>query len=205
MKEIPLTGGAIAIVDDEDYPFLTRRNRKWKLSGAGYATRIRTIDGQRFNVMMHRMVMNAPKDKCVDHINGNPLDNRKCNLRFATQAENSRNRKITVNKQVPYKGVRISKNKFSAQIRGDGKWRYLGSYATAEEAALAYNLAAVQYFGEFAKLNPIPQAGIMRWPKKLKKSHYRNETDGYWHIITKYMWADGRVTEEDTCLAVRCI
>ena len=156
MKEIKLMGGRVAIVDDEDYERLTRRKRKWKLSTTGYAVRIRTVEGQRFNEHMHRLVINAPDGLYVDHINGNPLDNRKDNLRLATHAQNTRNRKVSINKQVPYKGVRKSHNRFSAQIHGDGKWVYLGNFKTAEEAAIAYNNAAIKYFGGFARLNELP-------------------------------------------------
>ena len=90
------------------------------------------------------------KSEKIDHINGDPLDNRIKNLRVCSHKENCRNRKGN------NKGVRqISSGKFSARITVNCKERYLGSFVTKKEALEAYNLAAKKYFGQFAKLNEV--------------------------------------------------
>jgi hypothetical protein len=106
------------------------------------------------------MILNAPPNMEVDHVNGNPLDNRKENLRVCTHEENGRNRKP--NKGKIFKGVREIKSvgqkkarhkRFLAAIYFKGKSIPIGYYATEEEAALAYDRKAKELFGEFANLN----------------------------------------------------
>lgn len=93
--------------------------------------------------------------KQIDHININPLDNRIENLRLATSSQNNANRRaIKSNKP---KGITLAKGgkKWQGQIRLDRKIYHLGVYETKDEAAHAYNKKAVEFFGEFAVLNPI--------------------------------------------------
>lgn len=114
--------------------------------------------GKHVTLRMHRIITNAPQDKQVDHINGNPLDNRKCNLRVCTQKENSRNREKRKEKTSSiYKGVCFHKrkHKWQASITLDGKLIHLGYFKTQNEAALIYNEAAKKYHGEFAKFNKV--------------------------------------------------
>jgi hypothetical protein len=87
----------------------------------------------------------------VDHINGNRRDNRRCNLREVTSAQNCQNRRAA--NQTGLKGVHPRGKKFFACIRVEGKFTYLGIYPTAEEAARVYDEAAHRAFGEFARLN----------------------------------------------------
>lgn len=144
MKTIQLTQGYIAIVDDEDYEKLSKKN--WCISGHSpwlYAYR---KGGER----MHRSIMNAPKDMQVDHINGNTLDNRKKNLRICSLAENCRN--VRTQRNLP-KGVHKKRNKFRARIKINGTLQSLGYFKTPEEAARAYDEAAFKTWGEFACLN----------------------------------------------------
>ena len=149
MKEIPLTQGKVAIVDDEDYSQLMKY--KWCLHGAGYA---HTSTGTAY-VLMHRMVLSAAKNQRVDHINQNKLDNRKSNLRFCTHQNNIRNSKLNKHNTTGYRGVHFYKPRgnFVAGIGLDYKRKFLGYFLTAEEAARAYDRAASQHFGEFAVLN----------------------------------------------------
>lgn len=104
---------------------------------------------------MHRVVMDCPGDKLIDHINGDKLDNRKSNLRFATQSENMRNRKIAARTKSGYKGVWFNskRNKYIAYIKYKGQSKVLGSFDSAIEAARTYNVYAQKYWGEFARLN----------------------------------------------------
>jgi hypothetical protein len=116
-------------------------------------------NGER-HVNLGALLLGLPQTLCVDHINGNPLDNRRCNLRAATRQNNNQNRHVTRG-ALPYKGVNAKtdqprKNPFRAYIGVNGKQINLGHYPTPEAAALAYNEAAKKHFGEFAWLNKIP-------------------------------------------------
>lgn len=158
MKTIILTKGKFATVDDEDYNFLNQW--KWHYQNAGYACRaewIGIINGIEKSkcILMHRIILNTPSDKHTDHINGNRLDNRRCNLRICNRKENQRNQLKQKNTSSKYKGVYWdkTKNKWFAGIKINRKTKYLGRWKNEEQAAWAYNKAAKKYFGEFAKLN----------------------------------------------------
>lgn len=147
------------IIDSEDLDRVARHT--WNLSAGRYINT--SINGE--TVALHRFLMNPDADAIVDHINGSGVDNRKCNLRVCTQAENSRNSKKqllakgTQHCTSRYKGVsfRSDRDRWTAYI-GTGKDRWmLGCYATELEAALAYNEAAIRRYGEFANLNHIEQ------------------------------------------------
>lgn len=155
MKIIILKHGEKAVVDDEWYEMLSQK--KW------YFTKRRDtpyVVSSGPTILMHRLIMNAPKHLDVDHINGNTLDNRKCNLRLCTRQENSRNRgKSKGTFTSKYKGVSLSRRSkgtiWSAQICHQRKCKYLGCFTSEHDAARAYNDAAKQYHGEFASLNRI--------------------------------------------------
>lgn len=91
----------------------------------------------------------------IDHIDGNFLNNHKSNLRVCTNAENSRNRRKHKNTFSGFKGVYANKKRWFAAICKDGQQIYLGNYKTAQEAAAAYNSAARNLFGSFARLNSL--------------------------------------------------
>lgn len=107
---------------------------------------------------LHRLILAT--DKCVDHINMNPSDNRKHNLRPATRAQNKGNLKKYSNNTSGYKGVVKNRKRWVAQIQVGGVNKYLGIFDTREQAAIAYNEAAVKFFGEFAKLNEVINEAI---------------------------------------------
>jgi len=135
----------ILILDDEDKHLL---NRKWYQCADG---RIAKAEGGR----IHRFIIDCPDGHVVDHINGNTLDNRKSNLRICKQTENTYNGRKRVVGTSKYKGVHFDKGtkKWRARITPGGKSIHLGLYETQEEAAIAYDNAAIKYYGEFACLN----------------------------------------------------
>jgi hypothetical protein len=151
MKKISLTQDKFVLVDNEDFEWLIRW--KWKDNGIGYA--VTYIDGK--TIRMHRMIVNATTGKEVDHINGNRLDNRKINLRECTKSQNHMNNFLQKNNTTGYKGVSLFKrvNKYRAYIKKDNKEIHLGYFNNPKDAAVAYNEAAKEYFGEFARLNII--------------------------------------------------
>ncbi len=155
MKEIILTQGKHAIVDDDDYEWLNRW--RWYYS-KGYAVRSININDQRHTVLLHRVIMHAMEDKIeVDHVDGNRLDNRWVNLRYVNSQQNSMNRGLYRTNTSGYKGVHWSKskNKWEAGLRCKGKGVHLGVIVNIEDAARAYNEAAVKYFGDYARLDPL--------------------------------------------------
>lgn len=106
---------------------------------------------------LHRLIMNPRPDEYIDHINGDGLDNRKCNLRICTNSQNNANKGKQKNNKSGYKGVSWDKtrNKWKADIMVNKKTIYLGRFNVINDAARAYNNAAVKYFGEFARLNDV--------------------------------------------------
>jgi len=158
MKRIPISGnrgfGLFTIVDDEDFRWASQFC--WNFSG-GYARHGFRQDGKIKTVLLHHLILGRPPVGFeVDHVNGNRLDNRKENLRFATSAENKHNRGFTREKtSSQYKGVCWNKRieKWQAQIRIANKQFHLGLFTSELEAAVAYDKAAQKCFGRFAKLN----------------------------------------------------
>jgi hypothetical protein len=154
-KEIKLKNGLTVLVDDEDYPILSQWNWCCVSNNKKYVKTNFSENGKQKPVYMHRFIMQAPKGMDVDHINGNPLDNRKENLRVCTHSENKRNTKKFKNNTTGYKGVSIKKDKFQVKISHDYKQVHIGLFNTVEEAVKAYNEAALKYHGEFARLNEL--------------------------------------------------
>lgn len=151
--EIKLTETSIAILDDDDYNKLYVYY--WYLAKNGYAMR-RINPGYRTNkrIYMHHEVLNFPNIE-IDHKNGNKLDNRKSNLRICTSSQNKANQKLREDNRSGFKGVcwHEGGQKWMARIQVNNHNIYLGLYNDIKEAACVYDLAAVQYFGEFARLN----------------------------------------------------
>jgi hypothetical protein len=158
-KEIPLSKGKVAIVDDCDYEYLSQFKWRAKVSAnTCYAVRWTPyVDGKRVFMAMHREILNAPKGMDVDHANGNGLDNRRENIRLCSKAENNCNVDKRTTNTSGYKGVYWNSrmNKWYAKIGVDGQQKYLGSFSRKEDAALAYDRAAPKYHGQFAQLNSL--------------------------------------------------
>lgn len=137
-----------SIIDKE---FAHLDKYKWSLSIRGYVTKDR-------GDYLHHMIIGKPqKGKAVDHINRDRLDNRKENLRIVDYFQNAQNISIQKNNTSGYRGVWKKGNRWQADIKVNYKKLSLGSYATKEEAALAYNKAATEHFGEYAVLNIIKE------------------------------------------------
>lgn len=154
MKTINLTQNQIALVDDEDYENLSLFSwQAQKMKNGKYRTATWTPRPNRICVRMHTMIMNPPVGMEVDHIDGNPLNNQKSNLRICTHANNMLNRSKERGNVTGYKGVSPHKSKYQARIRVNNKEYWLGVFDNPEDAATAYDDAARIYHGEFAKLN----------------------------------------------------
>lgn len=161
MREIILTQGKVALVDDADYEYLNQW--KWHAHKRGntfYAVRkAPRVNGKQSAIQMHQMIIGNGIDS-IDHRDGNGLNNTRANLRLATHQQNMFNKRIHKDNTSGLKGVSWHKpsDKWQAQIGVGGKQKYLGSFATPEEAGRAYDAAALEYHGEFAYLN-IPTGG----------------------------------------------
>ena len=155
MKEIPLTQGKIALVDDEDFEGLNKF--KWcasKSNNIFYAQRGVRNKGKFKSFLMHREIVNISDGELVDHRNGNGLDNQKINLRLATHKQNMQNQDHShKDNQYGIKGVywRESRRKFVARIKANGKVKQCGSFNVLGDADSAYRKAEVKYFGEFSR------------------------------------------------------
>jgi hypothetical protein len=161
MKEIPLTQGYAAIVDDGDFAALSQYkwhafmdSRKDGSMRRVYARRA-TAKG-RPAVFMHRFILDSTDSGIeVDHEDGDGLNCQRYNLRTATHADNQHNRKLQRNNTSGFKGVTWHKQsqKWHAKIRVSGAVTSLGLFSDKVRAAKAYDIAALHHFGSFAKIN----------------------------------------------------
>jgi len=180
-RRIPLTQGKFAIVDPEDYAWLSQY--KWYARKNGpsyYAARTCNIDGRKYNLHMHREILKLKlypepclsgvvlissawtktdtlsPDFVIDHINNNGLDNRKVNLRIVTQRQNCWNSRAKFrSRSSRYKGAswHSKMNKWVSKISIDGKSVHLGYFDSEIPAARAYDAAAKKHRGQYAYLN----------------------------------------------------
>lgn len=155
MKTIPLTQGQLAMVDDEDFQFLLgfkwvahKERRRWYASTS--------VNGKC--IKMHWLILPTVKPLMVDHIDSNGLNNQRLNLRQVTNSQNCMNQRKQLNRSSKYKGVTFDKatKKWFSQIQIDGNRyskKHLGRFVNEIDAAKAYDAAAKQYFGEYARVN----------------------------------------------------
>ena len=143
--------GTPVLVDDEDVERLSAF--RWHRKQSGHVHR--SIQRGKIKRGIHRDVIDAPDGVWVDHINGDPLDNRKVNLRLCDRVGNSRNSSSKKGSSSSFKGVCWHKasRKWQAGIKVNRKSIHLGLFATEQQAAAAYDASAKEHFGEFARLN----------------------------------------------------
>ena len=159
MKEIKLTKGFIALVDDEDFERVNQIKWQTQINKSNiYAMNRIKREDKTIKRYLHRFILkleNTPRGTDVDHINHNGLDNRKENLRTCTQSQNNMNSIPQKNKKSIYKGVYFNRlnNKFITRIYINRKCVYHAFFSSENEAAKAYDIAAKKYYGEFAYLN----------------------------------------------------
>lgn len=149
MKQIKLTQGFVAFVDDEDFVFLSRykwfakvnKDRVYAARTAGNKTKL-----------MHRIILGVVDPLIyVDHIDGNGLNNTRTNIRTCSNAQNQWNTGKWKKGENKFKGINRCRNRFRARISVDGKRYLIGTFDTEEQASEAYELAVKHYRGEFGR------------------------------------------------------
>lgn len=160
MKEISLTQGKFAIIDDEDFELVSKYKWYAQLAANGFWY---AVSSKHPQIQMHRLILGLkPGDgEQVDHANRNSLDNQRCNIRLCTPSQNMANTKKYSGGRADFWGLNskykgVSRNrpgKWHVQIQVNGKTIHLGSYSDEMVAAQVYDDAARDYFGEFARCN----------------------------------------------------
>lgn len=162
MRTIQLSENCVAQVSDKDYVRVVEAG-PWHRStvtkahkGVLYAARNTERNGNRTSEMMHRFILGITDPTVqVDHRDTDGLNNRRCNLRIATNVQSSQNRRKRINCASQYKGVNwhACRGTWRVRIQVEGKRVSLGTYRSEIEAAKVYDQAAVKHFGAFALLN----------------------------------------------------
>lgn len=147
IAKIPLTKGKFATIDVADISLVSGRN--WFLPGSGYASTCQVMGSP--HVYLHRLLTGAPIEFCVDHKDGDPLNNRRENLRICTYQQNSFNVRRSTRNSSGKTGVSRNGNSWMANIRVNRSTIYLGTFELFGDAVAARLAAEKKYFGEFAR------------------------------------------------------
>lgn len=160
VHRIELPCGAVTLIDKADRELVS--GFTWRLHTNGY------VYADRFcwRIALHRLIAGPRERETVDHANGDRLDNRASNLRIATSSQNSANRgpdRRRAGKSSKYKGVSWNRERqhWRAYVHINGKTKPLGSFSEEREAARAYDRAAIDAWGEFARLNNVDGEGVV--------------------------------------------
>lgn len=163
MKKILLTQSKTAIVDDEDFEYLSnnfkwiacKKRDAWYVKAHLHSKYYGEANNKSRHVYMHRILLNAKNNEQVDHINGDGLDNRRENLRICDNAQNHWNVGKQKNNKSGFKGVSFCKltNSWKVRIHIRNKEKWLGRYKDINEAVKIYNEAVMKYYGEFGRVN----------------------------------------------------
>ena len=159
MREIPLSQGQVALVDDADYSWLSQWRWCARYSNGRWCAlrSSRTENGKSYTIKMSRQILGLTygDKRQGDHIDHNTLDNRRKNIRICTNQENNMNRMSNRNSSSQFKGVSWYERckKWQAHIQMNRKRKHIGYFNSEKNAALAYDAAAIREFGEFAYLN----------------------------------------------------
>lgn len=171
-REIPLTQGKVALVSDEDYERVSAY--RWR-AGMGTVTWYASSGTGKGVILMHRFILDAPSGMMVDHKNGNGLDNRRENIRLCTRHQNGQNHITSPAGRSGYTGVRSAPGgRWYASITVYRQRLRLGCYNAPEDAAIAYNHAAAEHFGDFATFNDIPG-----WESVFPQRRVKSKTSVY--------------------------
>jgi len=138
-RDVPLSGGGVAIVSEEDYA--TVMLWRWRLNKAGYVCRTGYRNGRRITILLHRFILDAPDGVEVDHKNRVRHDCRRQNLRLATRVQNERNKGLMKARNTTgFKGVTLDKRsgKYRAKVFRDGRYIHIGMYHSPDAASEAY-------------------------------------------------------------------
>lgn len=150
MPKLIKPNGKIIEFDAEDWPKLSEY--RWRISNRGYAV----CKFKSKEIIMHRLIMNCKSGVFIDHKDGNRLNNRKFNLRFATSSQNAANTSARKHKKYTiYKGItwRSKTKKWTSSIKKNGKTIHIGNFSKELEAAIAYDEKSKELFGEFSRPN----------------------------------------------------
>lgn len=153
MLELEIRENIYTLIDDKDIDLVTKSH--WNLSGNGYVVRHAKKDNKYTKVYLHREILNPDNGVYVDHINGNPLDNRRQNLRLCNKSQNNINRGKRGGTSSIYKGVSLdtTRQKWVAKLKLPNKQVYIGRFENERHAAMAWDIWAREFHGEFFKSN----------------------------------------------------
>ena len=157
LEKLSLNKGRFTVlIDSEDLERVS--SRRWYVAGNGYVYSQTMIEGVKHIMLLHRFIMNCPKECVVDHKDHNPLNNSKVNLRICSRRQNGQNCRIDrKNNTSGYRGVywNARRSKWQVGVKINGRCATVGYFDCKEAAARHFNKKAQELYGEFAVLNEV--------------------------------------------------